>query len=75
MHVPLPVPVPVPIPEPDPIPRNIWRFRNEGVEAFNKTLSKRFCVLCVVCCVLCVVYCVLCVVCCLVPNRDSNPSL
>jgi hypothetical protein len=21
---------------------NIWRFRNEGVEAFNKTLSKRY---------------------------------
>jgi hypothetical protein len=54
MHVPLPVPVPVPIPEPEPIPCNIWRFRNE-VEAFNKTLSKRFCALSVVSCVLCVV--------------------
>jgi hypothetical protein len=50
MHVPLPDPVPKRVPE--PIPRIIWRFRNEGVEAFNTTVSKRFCVLCVVCCVL-----------------------
>ena len=53
MHVPLPDPVPKRVPE--RIPRIIWRFRNEGVEAFNNTVSIRFCVLCAVCCVLCVV--------------------